>query len=104
MAKGDITKELEYDKIEIVNKYNVQVRQALKIMEEQTDGSKIELSRSFQRHVLLPYKSIKNSEHKWVHTDTDLSKEDPAVKAIAEATWTDDVKTAYKKNIESQTP
>ena len=40
MAQGDITKELENDKIEVVQKWNIQVRQATKIMEEQADGSK----------------------------------------------------------------
>ena len=33
MANGDITKELENDKIEVVTKWNIQVRQATKIME-----------------------------------------------------------------------
>ena len=40
MANGDITKEIEYDKIEVVLKWSVQVRKATKIMEEQSDGSK----------------------------------------------------------------
>ena len=42
MAQGDMTKEIEYDKIEVVNTWNIQVRQATKIMEEQADGSKKE--------------------------------------------------------------
>ena len=51
MANGDITKEIENDKIEVVTQWNIQVRQATKIMEEQADGSKKELTRSFHRHV-----------------------------------------------------
>ena len=96
MAQGDITKEIEYDKIEVVNTWNIQVRQATKIMEEQSDGSKIELSRSFHRHVLQPFQSKKGSDGKWTHTATDISGEDASVQAIAKAAWTDSVKTAYK--------
>ena len=103
MAQGDITKEIEYDKIEVVSTWNIQVRKATKIMEEQSDGSKIELSRSFHRHVLGPFKSSKDSDGKWTHTATDISKEDASVQAIANAAWTDSVKTAYKTWAESQT-
>ena len=45
MANGDITKEYENDKIEVVSTWNIQVRKATKIMEEQSDGSKKELTR-----------------------------------------------------------
>ena len=103
MASGDITKEIEYDKIEIVNTWNIQVRQATKIMEEQSDGSKKELTRSFHRHVLVPFNSFKDEDGKWTHTATDISGEDTSVQAIATAAWTDDVKTAYKTFVESQT-
>ena len=103
MAQGDITKEVEYDKIEVVNTWNIQVRKATKIMEEQADGSKKELNRLFHRHVLVPFNSSKGSDGKWTHTATDLSGEDASVKAIAEAAWTDDVKTAFKTFMESQT-
>ena len=102
MAQGDITKELENDKIEVVSKWNIQVRQATKIMEEQADGSKKELTRSFHRHVLQPFNSEKSGDT-WTHTATDISGEDADVKAIATAAWTDDVKAAYKTWAESQT-
>ena len=59
MAQGDLTKEIEYDKIEVVNTWSIQVRKATKVMEEQADGSKKELSRSFHRHVLYPCTSNK---------------------------------------------
>ena len=103
MANGDITKEIEYDKIEIVNTWNIQVRQATKIMEEQADGSKKELTRSFHRHVLQPFSSSKDSDGKWTHTATDISGEDASVQAIANAAWTDTVKANYKTFTESQT-
>ena len=119
MANGDITKEIQYDKIEVVNRWNIQVRQATIIMEEQADGSKKELSKSFHRHVLEPFISTyktKDSEDgklalpdrdangklQWTHTATDLSGEDAKVKAIAETAWDNDTKTAYKTFIESQ--
>jgi hypothetical protein len=57
MANGDLTKEIEYDKIEVVNTWNIQVRKATKVMEEQADGSKKELNRLFHRHVLVPFNS-----------------------------------------------
>ena len=102
MAQGDLTKEIEYDKIEVVSTWNIQVRKATKIMEEQADGSKKELTRSFHRHVLQPFSSSKSGDT-WTHTATDISGEDASVKAIAEAAWTDDVKTAFKTFMESQT-
>jgi len=102
MANGDITKEIEYDKIEIVSTWNIQVRKATKIMEEQADGSKIELSRSFHRHVLAPFHSDKDEDGKWTHTATDISGEDASVQAIANAAWTDTVKANYKAFRETQ--
>ena len=101
MAQGDITKEIEYDKIEIVGAWNIQVRQATKMMEEQADGSKKELTRTFHRHMLVPFQSEK-IDGKWTHLATDLSGEDASVKAIAEAAWTDSVKAKYKTWCESQ--
>ena len=103
MAQGDITKEIEYDKIEVVSTWNIQVRKATKVMEEQANGSKKEMTRSFHRHVLQPFLSVKGSDDKWTHTATDISGEDASVQAIANAAWTDDVKTAYKTMVESQT-
>ena len=91
------------EEIEVVNTWSVQVRKATKIMEEQSDGSKKELTRSFHRHVLQPFSSIKGSDDKWTHTTTDISGEDADVQAIANAAWTDDVKTAFKTFMESQT-
>ena len=101
MAQGDLTKEIEYDKIEVVNTWNIQVRQATKIMEEQSDGAKKELTRSFHRHVLYPFSSSKSGDT-WTHTATDISKEDASVQAIANAAWTDTVKANYKAFREAQ--
>ena len=103
MAQGDLTKEIEYDKIEVVSTWNIQVRKATKVMEEQADGSKKEMTRSFHRHVLTPFRSEKGEDGKWTHTATDISGEDASVQAIANAAWTDSVKTAYKAVQESQT-
>ena len=102
MANGDITKEYENDKIEVVSTWNIQVRKATKIMEEQSDGSKKELTRSFHRHVLQPFQSVKDEDGKWTHTATDISSEDADVQAIANAAWTDTVKANYKTFRESQ--
>ena len=80
-----ITKETEVAKIEVVGQYKaVQVRTDTVIKE---DGK--EISRSPHRHVVYP--------------DMDISGEHTEVQAIANAAWTDDVKTAYKTFVESQT-
>ena len=102
MANGDITKVTEYDKIEVVSTWSIQVRKATKIMEENADGSKTEISRTFHRHVLQPFNSVKADDDSWTHTATDISGEAASVQAIATAAWTDDVKNAYKAMREAQ--
>ena len=102
MAQGDLTKEIEYDKIEVVLQWNIQVRKATKVMEEQADGSKKEMTRSFHRHVLQPFKSEKGEDGNWTHTATDISGEDASVQTIANAAWTDTVKANYKTYREAQ--
>ena len=92
-----ITKETVIEKIEVVGSWNVQVATDTVIKE---DG--VELSRSRHRHVLQPYTSSKDSDDKWTHTDTDISGEDSAVQAVANAVWTDTVKANYKTFVESQ--
>jgi hypothetical protein len=89
-----IIKENIVDKIEVLEMGQVQVRTATVIKEDGT-----ELSRSFHRHVLAPRTK---SGDTW--GDTDISGEDARVQAIANATWTDDVKSAYETLIDSQTP
>jgi hypothetical protein len=96
MANGDITKQIEYDKIEVVSTWNIQVRKATLIKEENADGSKTELNRGFHRHVLQPFDSVKADNGTWTHTPTDISGEHASVQAIANAAWTNDVKNAFK--------
>ncbi len=86
-----ITKTNENDKIEVVNKWNVQVRNATVIKE---DG--VELTRSFHRKVLTPG-ALKggNGADKDTLVDTDISGEDADVQAICNAAWTSQVKTDY---------
>jgi len=92
-----LTKIIEIPKIEVVNNWTIQVATDTIIKE---DG--VELSRSRHRHSLEPYFSRKNSDDIWVHTETDISGENASVQAIANAAWTEDVKTAYKAFRESQ--
>jgi len=82
-----LTKTLENDKIEVVQKWNVQVRCASVIKE---DGK--ELSRSFHRHVLQPG-TLDASDNL---VDTNISGEDADVQAICNAAWTDQVKADFK--------
>ena len=74
-----ITKELEVDKIEVVGLWNVQVRTATVIKENDE-----ELSRSFERHVVNP--------------DTNLLDEDPRVIAVCQALFTSEVRTAFEED------
>jgi len=73
-----LTSTLENDKIEVVGRWNIQIRSA-KIIKE--DG--VELTRSFSRTVLTP--GTLDASNNLV--DTDLSGEDADVKAVAEAAW-----------------
>jgi hypothetical protein len=82
-----LSKVIVVDKIEVIESGVVQVRSATRVME---DG--VELSSSFHRTVLEP--STKDSGS-WA--DTDISGEDARVQAIATATWTDAVKTAWQE-------
>ena len=102
MANGDITKVDEYDKIEVVGSYNIQVRKATKIMEEGSDGSLTELSRRYHRHVLQPFTSSVDADGDWTHAATDISGEHASVQAIANAAWTTAVGNAYKAMREAQ--
>ena len=87
-----LTKEIVVDKIEVLEMGEIQVRTATRIKE---DGK--QLSSSFHRNVLEP--STKNESNAWA--DTDISGEDARVQAVANATWTDSVKTAYQAMIDA---
>ena len=87
-----LTKETVVDKIEVMEMGQVQVRTATRVKE---DGAV--LSSSFHRHVVNP--STKSGDT-W--GDTDISGEDARVQAVANATWTNSVKTAYQAMIDAQ--
>ena len=87
-----LTKETVIDKIEILELGQVQVRTATRVKE---DG--VELSSSFHRHILVPSTKTDGS---WA--DTDISGEAARVQAVANATWTDSVKTAYQEMVDAQ--
>ena len=86
-----LTKEIVIDKIEVLEMGNIQVRAATRVLE---DG--VQLSQSYHRHALDP---SDNSSGSWV--DTDISGEDARVQAIANATWTAEVKTAYQEMVDA---
>jgi K+-transporting ATPase c subunit len=86
-----LTKEVVIDKIEVLELGQLQVRRATRVKE---DGAV--LSTSFHRHVVNP--STKDSGS-WA--DTDISGEDARVQAVANATWTDSVKTAYQEMVDA---
>ena len=78
-----LTKETVVHKIEVLENGTLQVRSAIRVSE---DGEV--LSSSFHRHVLAP--------------GDDTTNEDAKVVAIATATWTADVVTAYNDMIAAQ--
>ena len=82
-----LTETQENDKIEVVRKWNVQVRTATIIKK---DGK--ELTRSFHRHVLTPG-TLDASDNL---VETTISGEDADVQAICNAAWTTQVKADYK--------
>ena len=82
-----LTETQENDKIEVVGKWNIQVRNATIIKK---DG--VELTRSFHRKSLTPGELDANDNL----VDTDISGEDADVQAIANAAWTTQVKADYK--------
>ena len=82
-----LTETKENDKIEIVNKWNIQVRNATIIKK---DG--VELTRSFHRKILKPG-TLDASDNL---VDTDISGEDADVQAICNAAWTTQVKADFK--------
>ena len=81
-----LTETTENDKIEVVNKWNIQVRKATVIKK---DGK--ELTRTFHRHVVVPG-TLDASDNL---VATDISGEDADVQAICNAAWTAQVKTDY---------
>ena len=79
-----LTKEVVYDKTEIVGEFKaIQCREATIIKE---DG--VELSRSFHRHVL--------------HPDADISGEPQETQDVCNAVWTKKVKDAWKAHLAAQ--
>ncbi len=78
-----LTKSEVVDKIEVLENGTIQVRCATRVDEDGTT-----LSSSFHRHVLTP--------------GQDLTDQDPKVVAIANATWTTEIVTAYNDTIAAQ--
>ena len=80
-----LTKEVAIDKIEVLENGVIQVREITRVME---DGK--ELSASYHRWSFAP--------------GDDLTGQEPKVVAIANATWTADVVSAYKAQQEANAP
>jgi hypothetical protein len=72
-----LTESTSIDQIEIVQHWNIQVRQATVI---EKDG--VQVARSFHRWVLTP--------------DMDISGQEQKVQDICNVAWTDAVKSAYE--------
>jgi hypothetical protein len=72
-----LTEKIEIDRIEVVNDWNIQVRQATLI---EKDG--VFVSRTFNRWVLTP--------------DIDITNQEQKVKDICNTAWTPEVRSAYE--------
>jgi hypothetical protein len=72
-----LTETVSIDRVEVVNDWTIQVRQAIVI---EKDG--VQVARSFHRWVLNP--------------DSDISGQEQKVQDICNAAWTDKVKAAYE--------
>ena len=90
-----LTETNENDKIEVVNRWNIQVRNATVIKK---DGK--ELTRTFHRHALQPG-TLDASDNL---VDTNISGEDADVQAICNAAWTTQVKADYKAHLIASKP
>ena len=95
-----LTETTENDKIEVVNRWTIQVRKATIIKK---DGK--ELTRTFHRHVLVPG-SLKGGtgSDKDTLVEKDISGEDADVQAICNAAWTSQVKTDYTAYLVANKP
>jgi len=109
-----LTKETVVDKIEVMEAGQLQVRTATRVKE---DGAV--LSTSFSRHVVEPrYRTgyVKAQDaytdsdgndvaavtgNAGTFNDTDISGEDARVQAVATATWTNSVKTAWENTVKA---
>ena len=78
-----LTENTNIDQIEVVNDWNIQVRQATTI---EKDG--VQIARTFHRWILTP--------------DMDISDQPSNVQAIANAAWTPEVIAAYNAFKEEQ--
>ena len=82
-----LTETQENDKIEVVNRWHVQVRKATIVKK---DGK--EIARSFERFIYNP--GVLDASDNLV--ETNISGLDSDVQAICNAAWTDQVKSDYK--------
>jgi hypothetical protein len=87
-----LSKVVVEDKIEILELGEIQVRTKTSVLEDN-----VELSSAYHRHVIDT--QTKDADGNW--QDTDVSGESARVRALATATWTDAVKTAYQEYIDA---
>lgn len=73
-----LKEKIEIDRIEVVNNWNIQVRQATTI---ERDG--VFVSKTFHRWVLTP--------------DSDISNQEQKVKDICNTVWTPEIKNAFEQ-------
>ena len=87
-----ITKEVKQDKIEIVTDFkHIQVREQTIVKEDD-----VIISEAYTNRYVLTAGKLDASDNL---VDTDISGESTEVQAVANAVWTDAVKTAWKEKM-----
>ena len=87
-----ITKEVKQDKIEIVSDFkHLQIREQTIVKEDD-----VIISSSYTNRYVLNSGKLDASDNL---VDTDISSESAEVQAVANAVWTDAVKTAWKNKL-----
>jgi hypothetical protein len=85
-----LTKTVDIDRIEVIRKWNIQVREATDIKEDS-----ILLARIYKRKLLTP--GVLDASDNLV--ETDISGEPTEVQDICNAAWTDSVKNNYRTHL-----
>ena len=85
-----LTETKQNDKIEIVNGWNVHVREATIIKKDN-----VEIARSFHRKTLVPG-TLDSSDNL---IETNISSEDANVQSICNAAWTTQIKADFKAHL-----
>ena len=90
---AELTESRETDRVEIVNRYYIQIRDVIII---KRDGK--ELTRSFKRRTLEPGILDKNDNL----VETDISQVDEFIQGVCNLSWTSEIKEKWREKLISE--